>query len=215
MSTTKSAAVALDYSGGNATRGSIFVIDFDMNSRGASIQWLSQYPHEEELLFPPCTGLACLDWSQHGRKRCINVSAQVSTARLDTREVTTPDYVPGTTTAQRWIAERLVGCSVEELVVKEKWDLGGKSLSDPEHCDRVVLLLDRAAAAAAPCVRSVNLERCQLGALGAEAIAKALRTNLVIQTLRCASRPMKVLAARDASAWLLCVCARAVLATTT
>ena len=49
MSTTKSPAVALDYSGGSATVGSILVIDFDMNSRGASIQWLSQYPHEEEV----------------------------------------------------------------------------------------------------------------------------------------------------------------------
>ena len=104
MSTTKSAAVALDYSGGAATAGSIFVIDFDMNSRGASIQWLSQYPHEEELLFPPCTGLACLDVSIHGRKRCVHVSAQVSTARLDTREVETPDYVPGTNTALKWVA---------------------------------------------------------------------------------------------------------------
>ena len=61
MSTTKSPAVAMDYSGGSATPGSIFVIDFDMNSRGAAIQWCSQYPHEEELLFPPCTGLACRD----------------------------------------------------------------------------------------------------------------------------------------------------------
>ena len=52
MSTTKSAAVALDYSGGSAIQGSIMLIDFDMNSRGAAIQWLSQYPHEEELLFP-------------------------------------------------------------------------------------------------------------------------------------------------------------------
>ena len=42
MSTTKSPAVALDYSGGPSTKGSIFVIDFDMNSRGAAIQWLSQ-----------------------------------------------------------------------------------------------------------------------------------------------------------------------------
>merc|ERR550514_206692 len=84
MSTTKSAAVALDYSGGGTTSGSIFVIDFDMNSRGASIQWLSQYPHEEELLFPPCTGLSCRDVYEHGAKRCLRVNAQVSTARLDT-----------------------------------------------------------------------------------------------------------------------------------
>ena len=75
MSTTKSAAVALDYSGGSAIQGSIMVIDFDMNSRGAAIQWLSQYPHEEELLFPPCTGLSCTDVSDDGSKRCIMVNA--------------------------------------------------------------------------------------------------------------------------------------------
>ena len=47
MSTTKNPAVALDYSGGAAAKGSIFCIDFDMSSRGAAVQWLSQYPHEE------------------------------------------------------------------------------------------------------------------------------------------------------------------------
>ena len=47
MSTTKNPAVALDYSGGVAAKGSIFCIDFDMSSRGAAVQWLSQYPHEE------------------------------------------------------------------------------------------------------------------------------------------------------------------------
>ena len=42
MSTTKSPAVALDYSGGAEVPGSIMTMDFDMNSRGASIQSLSQ-----------------------------------------------------------------------------------------------------------------------------------------------------------------------------
>ena len=50
MSTTCNAAVALDYSGGEATTGTLFAIDFDMTSRGASIQFLSQYPHEEECV---------------------------------------------------------------------------------------------------------------------------------------------------------------------
>ena len=51
MSTTRSAAVAVDYSGGEAVGGSILTIDFEMGSRGAAVQWLSQYPHEEELLY--------------------------------------------------------------------------------------------------------------------------------------------------------------------
>ena len=44
MSTTRSPEVALDYSGGGR-RGSIFAIDFDMASRGAAVQWLSQCAH--------------------------------------------------------------------------------------------------------------------------------------------------------------------------
>ena len=126
MSTTKSAAVALDYSGGGATPGSIFVIDFDMNSRGASIQWVSQYPHEEELLFPPCTGLASLDVSEHGVKRCIRVNAQVSTARLDTREVASVYWVPGMAAAMPWFAEQL-GVAVDEMS-QESWNLDNKPL---------------------------------------------------------------------------------------
>ena len=48
MSTTKNPAVALDYSGGSGVQGTIFAMDFDQASRGAAIQFLSQYPHEEE-----------------------------------------------------------------------------------------------------------------------------------------------------------------------
>ena len=173
--------------GGSATYGSILVIDFDMNSRGAAIQWLSQYPHEEELLFPPCTGLACLDASKHGRKRCVHVSAQVSTARLDTREVTTPDHVPGTTAARRWLAEVLGGCSVEELKAKEAWDLSGKSLADAQLHQRVALLVGRAAAAAAPRVTVVDLSDCQLGVAGAKALAEALPFNASLTNLNLTS----------------------------
>ena len=94
MSTTKSPAVALDYAGGLETRGSIFVFDFDMASRGASVRWLSQYPHEDELLFPPCTCLSTLDVAQFERKRCMLFSVQVSTARPDTHDLVTPQAVP-------------------------------------------------------------------------------------------------------------------------
>ena len=61
MSATTSAAIALDYSGGPASPGSLFVIDFDMTSLGADLSFLGQYPHEKELLFPPETGLCCKD----------------------------------------------------------------------------------------------------------------------------------------------------------
>ena len=194
MSTTKSAAVALDYSGGEATVGSLFVIDFDMNSRGASIQWLSQYPHEEELLFPPCTGLSCKNVSQHGRKRCVLVNAQVSTARLDTREVTTPGHVPGTVAAMRWVAGTLFGCTVEELAAKQDWDLKGKHLADAEHLARVALLLGRASAAHA--ATSVNLNDCKLGVEGAKVIGEALGVNTTLKSIKYVARDLPSLTVR-------------------
>ena len=55
--------------------------------------------HHAHRLFPPCTGLSCRDVYEHGVKRCLLVSAQVSTARLDTKELTTPDAVPAGATA--------------------------------------------------------------------------------------------------------------------
>ena len=39
--------------------GTVFEIPFNMASRGASVQWVSQYPYENELLYPPCTYLTC------------------------------------------------------------------------------------------------------------------------------------------------------------
>ena len=49
--------VAIDYSGGAFTSGSLFVIDFDLTSRAASVKWLSQYgmtltPHHATLGAP-------------------------------------------------------------------------------------------------------------------------------------------------------------------
>ena len=166
------------------TKGSIFVIDFDMNSRGAAIQWLSQYPHEEELLFPPCTGLACTDACQRGAKRCLAVSAQVSTARLDTRELAEPATVPGTADAVKW-ATQLLGCSAEELAAREEWDLSGKNLSALEHVEKLALLVGRAARTAAPVLRSLKMDRCQLTAEGFKLLAAGLACSR-LTSVRCA-----------------------------
>ena len=107
MSTTRSPAVALDYSGGAAATGTLFAIDFDLTSRGASIGFLSQYPHEEELLFPPFTGLSCSDVSARGVKKLALISVQVSTARPDTSEFETPQSMPRLMQAQETVARAL------------------------------------------------------------------------------------------------------------
>ena len=58
MSTTKDYSVALEYS---MTRdGSlpiVFEVEMGMVDRGADLRWLSQYPHEAEILFAPLTGV--------------------------------------------------------------------------------------------------------------------------------------------------------------
>ena len=92
MSTTLDPEVALFYTGKGP--GSIFVIDFGMASRGASLQFLSQFPHEAELLFPPKTMLECKNHDQRGNKRLVVVAPTVSTARPDTSGIDTPDDVP-------------------------------------------------------------------------------------------------------------------------
>ncbi|EKX44271.1 hypothetical protein GUITHDRAFT_62307, partial [Guillardia theta CCMP2712] len=56
MSTTTDVQVALEY----ATRGdhpTVFEISCGAVDRGASVKFLSQYPDEEEILYPPLSYL--------------------------------------------------------------------------------------------------------------------------------------------------------------
>ncbi len=56
MSTTLNGEVAMDYAAGGGA-GIIFEIQQGMVDRGADLSWLSQYPHEKEILFAPLTGI--------------------------------------------------------------------------------------------------------------------------------------------------------------
>ena len=58
MSTTQSLAVATGYASNQlATAGMVIESVLGMTNRGADIGWLSQYPHEREILMPPLTCL--------------------------------------------------------------------------------------------------------------------------------------------------------------
>ncbi|KOO24567.1 pbs lyase heat-like repeat protein [Chrysochromulina tobinii] len=57
MSTTLDRAVALTYAASSNGPGVVFSMRQGMVDRGADIGWLSQYPHEMEILFAPLTGL--------------------------------------------------------------------------------------------------------------------------------------------------------------
>lgn len=95
MSTSTSIKTAVDYSGGKMGNGSIFQIAFDQATRGARLAWLSQYPKEHEILFPPCTSLTCQGVQQVGVKRVLLVSAAISTNRPDVGWVSSIDTKPG------------------------------------------------------------------------------------------------------------------------
>ena len=58
MSTTEAKEVAQSYAGDDF--GSLFQIEFDAANLGAQLGFLSQYPKEEELVYPPGTMLTCM-----------------------------------------------------------------------------------------------------------------------------------------------------------
>jgi hypothetical protein len=64
MSTTTKRNLALQYSGRDLNRGTIFEITAGRIDIGASLNWVSQYPQEEEFLFPP---LCCLEVTDEPR----------------------------------------------------------------------------------------------------------------------------------------------------
>ena len=60
MSTTRDLQTARFYALSQSKVGMIFEIEQGMVDRGADLSWLSQYPHEKEILFGPLTGLEML-----------------------------------------------------------------------------------------------------------------------------------------------------------
>jgi len=96
MSTSTDINVAAEYArrGTNPSNCSIFEIPFDAGSRGANVQWVSQYPYECELIYPPCTYLTCenVTTRKEGNLagiRCLSVRATVSTARKEVDNIRT------------------------------------------------------------------------------------------------------------------------------
>jgi WD40 repeat protein len=63
MSTTSDASVALDYAigGDQSVASTVMVADMGMIDRGAGLDWLSQYPDENEILLPPLTAIEMLE----------------------------------------------------------------------------------------------------------------------------------------------------------
>ena len=88
MSTSTDREAAMGYARRSPSR-ILFEIEQGLVARGASIQWLSQYPEEAELLFPPLTVLEVKDVSVEGSvviaKIAPSVPAQAKVGSEDER----------------------------------------------------------------------------------------------------------------------------------
>ena len=75
-STSTDKAQALAYAGADTRldgdASTIFEMQMGMVDRGADLTWLSQYPHEREVLLPPLTGLEALSHNVEGGILIIN-----------------------------------------------------------------------------------------------------------------------------------------------
>ena len=79
LSATTEFDVALSYaSAGRAgAQCTLLEIEQGMVDRGASLSWLSQYPHEGEVAFPPLTALTASSVRVDGPVVCVKVAAEV------------------------------------------------------------------------------------------------------------------------------------------
>jgi hypothetical protein len=66
LSTTTNLEVAKQYAGGSRGAGTLYKMQTGMIDKGADIGWISQYPLERELCFPPLTGLQVVGTSVEG-----------------------------------------------------------------------------------------------------------------------------------------------------
>jgi len=179
MSTTASPAVAVDYSGGEETPGSILIMDFEMGSRGASVQWCSQYPHEAELLFPPLTTLSTRRVTSRGAKRLVLCSVDVSTAVPDTGDILVPNDVPGGVTAKGWLCAKLK-CTTLDTV--RDCDLSDTTCHGA-GATHLALLLGRCSYAATQ-IRTLNLHQSQLDDHDIGVLAPGLALNDKLEELK-------------------------------
>ena len=75
-STSTDKSQALSYAGADTRldgdASTVFEMQMGMVDRGADLTWLSQYPHEREVLLPPLTGLEALSHNVEGGILIIN-----------------------------------------------------------------------------------------------------------------------------------------------
>ena len=71
----------------NTTTPMLLEIEQGLIDRGADLKWLSQYPHEAEVLFPPLTGLEFLNFRVEERLLIVTVRPSVNLHSLTIEKV--------------------------------------------------------------------------------------------------------------------------------
>ena len=89
-STTTDRAQAVHYASGS--QSTIFEMQMGMVDRGADLTWLSQYPFEKEVLFPPLTGLECTETEVDGSTLLVITRLSLNMASLTLEQVPTASY---------------------------------------------------------------------------------------------------------------------------
>jgi hypothetical protein len=87
MSTTTERLVAMGYASGGQGAGIVIEVQQGMVNRGAEISWLSQYPHEREILFGPLTGIEVLRTRVDGSVVVIECSFSINLTALTIEQV--------------------------------------------------------------------------------------------------------------------------------
>ena len=86
MSTTLDPKVATQYTSARRT-GFVFEMQQGMVDRGADLSWLSQYPHEQEILFGPLTALEVQGMRVDGSTLVVGVNVEVNLAAQTLEQV--------------------------------------------------------------------------------------------------------------------------------
>ena len=86
MSTTIKRDVAISYAS-TSNIPVVFQMQMGMIDRGAELTWLSQYPHEEEILFAPLTGLEVQGTSVSDDILVVDVRVSINLQALTIEQV--------------------------------------------------------------------------------------------------------------------------------
>ena len=80
MSTTRDKHVALKYASDqqDAQHCLLYEIQMGMVDRGADLKWLSQYEHEEEILFAPLTSIEVKDINVENNIRVVDIRLNIN-----------------------------------------------------------------------------------------------------------------------------------------